>query len=253
MSDYPEVTFDVTPTLRGWLSAVSSVAKRSDKTRHMLRHVRVDIGDTVSMFTGEPVSGVTLSATDSYLAVRVFVPMGEHVAVSGSDTGSVLLPVDTLPKLSKRAASSVSVSLPVGDERGDGAGVATWRVEGTTTTTAVVAGAGTFPNIVGCWVVGVGSGPIGLIPTHDRIGFTEPAGVGSAVFGALMSVFATGAPDAPVRVVTLDEHKPARVDVSSQGVEAVGIAMPVRLPGGVFGHMSESVTARSYNGGVVLS
>ena len=241
MSDYPEVAFDVTPTLRGWLSAVSSVAKRSDKTRHVLRHVRLDIGDTVSMFTGEPVAGVTLSATDSYLAVRVFVPMGGHVAVSGSDTGSVLLPVDTLPKLSKRAASSVSVSLPVGGEWDNGAGVATWRVEDTTTTTAVVAGAGTFPNIVG------------LIPTHDRIGFTEPAGVGSAVFGALMSVFATGAPDAPVRVVTLGEHKPARVDVSSEGVEAVGIAMPVRVPGGVFGHMSENVTARSYNGGVVLS
>ena len=29
--------------------------------------------------------------------------------------------------------------------------------------------------------------------------------------------------------------------------------MPVRVPGGVFGHMSENVTARSYNGGVVLS
>lgn len=241
MSDYPGVTFDVTPTLRGWLSAVSSVAKRADKQRDVLRHVRVDIGETVSMFTGEPVAGVTLSATDSYLAVRVFVPIGEHVTAAGSGAGSVLLPVDTLPKLPKRAASSVSVSVPVGDERADGAGVATWRVEDTTTTTTVVAGGGSFPNIVG------------LFPAGDRIGFTEPAGVGSSVFVALLSVFATGAPDAPVRVVTLDEHKPARVDVSWDGVEAVGIAMPVRVLGGVFGHMSESVTAGSYNGGVVLS
>lgn len=241
MSDYPEVAFGVTPTLRGWLSAVSSVAKRSDRHRDILRRVRLDIGDTVSMFTGETVSGVTLSATDGYVGVRVVVPFGQHVTVSDvSVFGSVLLPVDTLPKLPKRGASSVSVSVPVADGDG-GAGSAVWNVDGTTTTVAVEAGSGRFPNIDG------------LIPTGDRIGFTDPAGVGSAVFGALLSVFATGAPDAPVRVVSMSETRPARFDVMSEGVEAVGIGMPVRVPGGVFGHMSESVTAGSYNGGVVLS
>lgn len=241
MSDFPVVGFDVSPTVRGWLSAVSMVAKRADKQRDTLRCVRLDIGDTVSLFTSSLVPAVTLSATDGYLAVRVVVPFGEHVAVSDTSvSGSVLLPVDTLPKLPKRGAASVSLSVPVSDDAG-GSGSAVWNVDGTTTTVVVETGSGMFPNMAG------------LFPQVDRIGFTEPAGVGSAVFGALLSVFATGAPDAPVRVVSMSETKPARFDVSSDGVEVVGIAMPVRVPGGVFGHMSEIVTACSYNGGVVLS
>lgn len=222
-----------------WWDAVASVADTGRGARPALASVFVEMGHVWSPLVGE-VDGISLTATDSYRLLNVVIPAPagnvEHY-VDGIDGpvyaqgGSVMLPatikvggrsVLRADWYSSDITDAYSRSYQVGQEV---------KVTTKTGTSIVEAVPAEFPN----WR--------SLMPDAGKVNRCEAFGMHAARLGSMLTAVGKVCGDTPVRFVATSELGPNRFDVvvgdtpEERTVYVSGIIMPMRVIGGVTGHL----------------
>ena len=224
------VSFTLPAGASRWWNAVAAVAAKP-KDRPTLAGVRVEVGDVWSPVLGD-VQGVSMTATDSYRLLNVVFPLGSSSDFNGE--GAVTLPASF--KVGARSELSASwytsdVVEHVGAAYGVGSEVRVTTVAGVQIFHGIAAQFPAWRNLIPS-ALGDG-GPIDAFAV-------SPVRLGSM----LEAIGKITGEDSNVRFVSTSASKPCRFDVLDGGVVACGIVMPMRVPGGVYGHLNvEAVTA----------
>ena len=221
------VSFTLPAGVARWWNAVAAVAAKP-KDRPALAGVRVEVGDVWSPVLGD-YQGVSMTATDSYRLLNVVFPLGSSSDIDGE--GAVTLPASV--KVGARSELSASwYTSDVVEHAGAAYGVGPEVRVTTATGVQILEGiAGEFPawrNLI----------PLRTMRVHDWFG-VSPVRLGSM----LEAIGKVTGEDLPVRFVSTSASSPCRFDVLDGGVVACGIVMPMRVEGGVYGHLYADAVA----------
>jgi len=217
----------------GWLRAVVSVASK-DLARPSINCVQVSAGSLWSPVLGD-FDGVSLTATDSYRLLTVALPLDVAGLVEVSGSCDLVLPLRDV-KLPARGR----VAICSGRELDESYGQVTVEIEDRqgreTVQTLRYDPAAQFPN----WQQ--------LVPSHESFDGFPVTALNGEIVGPLFTAMAKagGGVDCPIRFVGgVDDMKPVRFDCVGDFFAASAIAMPVRVPGGVLGHLERSETVET--------
>jgi len=209
-----------------WLRAVVSVTA---KDRQPIDCVHVSAGGSLWSPVLGDFDGVSLTATDSYRLLTVALPLDVAglVEVSGY-CDSLVLP---LRDVKLPAGGRVAICSGVG-QYDQVPGQVTVEIEDRQGRETVQAlrydPAAHFPN----WQQ--------LIPSFESFDGFPVTALNGEMVGPLFTAMAKagGGVDSPIRFVGgVDDMKPVRFDCVGDFFAASAIAMPVRVPGGVLGHL----------------
>ena len=223
-----DVQFHLPAGVARWWNAVAAVAAKP-KDRPALAGVRVEVGDVWSPVLGD-VQGVSMTATDTYRLLNVVVPVdGPLASIEGE--GAVTLPAS----LKVPARSHLECAWHTSDVIEAASAAYGVGVE------ARVATGGDrliLEAIPGEFVSWRNLIPSGSNRVHDWFG-VSPVRLGSM----LEAIGKVTGEDLPVRFVSTSASSPCRFDVLQSGVVACGIIMPMRVEGGVYGHLYADAVA----------
>lgn len=223
------VNFTLPAGVARWWNAVAAVAAKP-KDRPTLAGVYVEVGDVWSPVLGE-YQGVSMTATDSYRLLNVVFPLGSSSDIFGE--GAVMLPASI--KVGARSELYASwYTSEVVEHVGAAYGVGPEVRVATATGVQVLEGiAGQFPAWRNLIPAALGDGgPVDAFAV-------SPVRLGSM----LEAIGKVTGEDSQVRFVSTSASKPCRFDVLDGGVVACGIIMPMRVPGGVYGHLNAEAVA----------
>ena len=224
------VSFTLPAGVARWWNAVAAVAAKP-KDRPALAGVRVEVGDVWSPVLGDTV-GVSMTATDSYRLLNVVVPATTPDLLAAGP-GAVTLPASI--KVGARSELSASwYTSDVVEHVGAAYGVGPEVRVTTATGVQILEGiSGEFPAWRNLIPAALGDGgPVDAFAV-------SPVRLGSM----LEAIGKVTGEDSQVRFVSTSASKPCRFDVLQSGVVACGIIMPMRVEGGVYGHLNAEAVA----------